>query len=320
MKRRIRYIAGACLALATSFAQAADFPSQAFRMVVPFAAGSGTDQQARAFGEALTTLYGVTVVIENKPGASGILAAQDVANAAPDGHTMLMTTNTTHAANQHLFKSLPYDPVKDFTPVTTLSRGSMLMVVPASSPFQSVAEVIAGAQQNPGKLTFGSGSSSSRVGGELFQQMAGVQLLHVPYKSNPQAHVDLIGGQIDMVFSDTSSTLPHVASGKLRALAYTGSTRSESLPDLPTVAESGLPGYAVYHWSAMYLPAGVPQPIVDKLHEMYVAANQTDIMKKRREASASEEFVMSPAELAAFQQEEAQKWGKIIRAAGIQPE
>lgn len=318
--KSIRYLAGVCLVMAASLAQAADFPSQPFRMVVPFGAGSGTDQQARAFADALTRLYGVTVVVENKPGASGILAAQDVASAAPDGYTMLMTTNTTHAANQHLFKSLPYDPVKDFTPVTTLSRGSMLMVVPASSKYQSVADVIAAAKENPGKLTFGSGSSSSRVGGELFQQMAGIRLLHVPYKSNPQAHVDLIGGQIDMVFSDTGSTLPHVVGGKLRALAYTGSSRSEQLPDLPTVAESGLPGYAVYHWSAMYLPAGVPQPIVDKLHEMYVAANRTDVMKQRREASASEEFVMLPAELAAFQQEEAEKWGKVIRAAGIQPE
>ncbi len=318
--KKIRYLAAACLTLASLAASAAEFPSQPFRLVVPFAAGSGTDQQARAFGESLTSLYGVTVVIENKPGASGMLAAQDVARAEPDGYTMLMTTNTTHAANQHLFKSLPYDPVKDFTPVTTLSRGSMLMVVPASSSMKSVADVIAFAKQNPGKLTFGSGSSSSRVGGELFQQLAGVNLLHVPYKSNPQAHVDLIGGQIDMVFSDTGSTLPHIASGKLRPLGYTGSKRSAAMPELPTIAESGVPGYEVSHWSAMYLPAGVPAPIVDKLHDMFVAANKSELMTKRREASSSEEFIMSPAELAAFQHAEAEKWGRVIRAAGIQPE
>lgn len=315
-----RYLVASGLALTMAAAGAADFPAKPIRMVVPFGAGSGTDQQARAFAQALTDLYRVNVVVENKPGASGMIAAQDVANAPPDGYTMLMTTNTTHAANQHLFKSLSYDPVADFTPVTTLSRGSMLMVVPASSPVNSVADFIEMAKRSPGKLTFGSGSSSSRVGGELFQQLAGVDLLHVPYKSNPQAHVDLIGGQIDVVFSDTSSTLPHVRSGKLRALGFTGAQRSSALPELPTIAESGVDGYEVSYWTAMYLPAGVPAPIVDKLHEMYVAANASPLMAQQRATSSSDAFVMSPAELVTFQAAEAEKWGRVIRAAGIEPE
>lgn len=318
--QKLKYVVTSIFAVTSLAAGAAEFPSQSFRLVVPFSAGSGTDQNARAFGQALSDLYGVTVVVDNKPGASGILAAQDVARAAPDGYTIMMTTNTTHAANQHLFKNLPYDPVKDFTPVTTLSKGSMLMVVSSASPMKSVADVLEFARKNPGKMSFGSGSSSSRVGGEMFQQLGNVQLLHVPYKSNPQAHVDLIGNQIDLVFSDTSSTLPHVSSGKLRALAYTGATRSEALPDLPTVAEAGVPGYEVSYWVGMYLPAGVPAPIVQKLHEMFVKANDAPPMQRVRDASRSTRMVMSPAEMAQFQQAEAEKWGKVIRAAGIQPE
>ncbi|TSH90758.1 tripartite tricarboxylate transporter substrate binding protein [Verticiella sediminum] len=308
------------LALATNVAAAAEFPSAPIRMVVPFAAGSGTDQQARAFGQALTERYGVTVVVENKPGAGGSLAAQDVARAAPDGYTVLMTTNTTHAANEHLYKNLPYDPVKDFTPVTALSKGAMLMVVNAGSPVKSVGEFIALAKEKPGGLTFGSGSSSSRVGGEMFQQLTGVKMLHVPYKSNPQAHIDLIGGQIDVVFSDVSSTIAHVQSGKLRALGYTGAKRTPILPDLPTVAEAGVPGYEVSYWTAMYLPPGAPQPVVDKLHEMFVTANEAAPMQRIRAASSSEVFTTTPQGLAEFQAEESRKWGEVIRAAGIEPE
>jgi tripartite-type tricarboxylate transporter receptor subunit TctC len=204
--------------------------------------------------------------------------------------------------------------------VTTLSRGYMLMVVSASSPVKSVKEFIDLAKSEPGKLTFGSGSSSSRVGGELFRQLAGVDLIHVQYKSNPQAQVDLMGGQLDLVFSDTSSTLPHVRSEKLRALAVTGPQRLEELPDIPTVAEAGVPGYEVSYWTGLYLPAGAPQAIVDRLHEIFIEANASPAMVRQRALTMSEAFVMSPAEMVRFQAAESEKWGKIIRAAGIEPQ
>jgi len=229
--------------LAAGPVHAQPYPSKPITIVVPFGAGSGTDQQARSMAQALGAEYKVPVIVDNRAGASGFIAAQYVAKAAPDGYTLLMTTNTTHAANEHLFKKLPYDPVKDFTPVTLLSKGHMLLLVNAESPIKSVADLVAAAKKSPGKLNFGSGSSSSRVASELLKQMAGIDMVNVPYKSNPLAITDLLGGQVDFMFADAPTALPQVKSGKLRALAVSGNKRLAAVPALPTVEEAGVKGY-----------------------------------------------------------------------------
>jgi tripartite-type tricarboxylate transporter receptor subunit TctC len=197
-------------------ANAQAYPNKPITIVVPFAPGSGTDQQARAMAQAITAEYKVPVIVDNRAGASGFIAAQYVAKAAPDGYTVLLTTNTTHAANEHLYKKLPYDPVKDFTPVALLSKGHMLLLVQPSSPYKSVEDLLAAARQQPGKLNFGSGSSSSRVASEMLKQMTGIDVVSVPYKSNPMAITDLIGGQVNFMFADAPTALPQVKGGKLR--------------------------------------------------------------------------------------------------------
>lgn len=311
--------ASAMMALAATPARA-QFPDKPIRFVVPFAAGSATDQLARAIGQAMTVDSKVTVVVDNKPGANGFIAASDVAKAAPDGYTVLITTNTTHAANEHLFKKLPYDPVKDFTPVTALGKGGQIMVVNPQLPVNSVGDFIALAKKQPGKLSFGSGSSSSRIAGELFQQMANIQLLHVPYKSNPLAVTDLLGNQIQMMITDTATGLPQVNSGKLKALGVSGKTRSPLAPNVPTIDEAGLKGYEMSYWFAAYAPAGTPKPVVDKLNALMVKAARSETAGTFYRNSGTEVFTSTPAELAAFQAKESDKWGRIIRAANIQPE
>jgi len=313
--------AAALVVLALPAGQAwAEFPDKPIRFVVPFAAGSATDQLARAVGQAVTVDSKVTVVVDNKPGANGFIAASDVAKAAPDGYTILITTNTTHAANEHLFKKLPYDPVKDYTPVTALGRGGQIMVVNPQVPAKTVAEFIALAKTQPGKLSFGSGSSSSRIAGELFQQMAHVELLHVPYKSNPLAITDLLGNQIQMMITDTATGLPQVKSGKLRALGVSGKSRSPLAPDVPTIDEAGVKGYEMSYWFAAYAPAGTPQPVVAKLNSLLVKAARSDTAASFYKSTGTEVFTSTPAELARFQSQESGKWGRIIKAANIQPE
>ena len=302
-------------------AQAQAYPSKPITIVVPFAAGSGTDQQARAMGQALSTEYKVPVIVDNRAGASGFLAAQYVAKAAPDGYTVLMTTNTTHAANEHLFKKLPYDPVKDYAPVAALGKGGQIMVVNPSSPAKTVADFVAMAKKAPGKYSFGSGSSSSRMAGELLQQMAGIKLLHVPYKSNTLAVTDLLGGQIDMMITDTATGLPQVKSGKLRALGVSGAKRSTLAPEVPTIAEAGVKGYEMGYWFAAYAPAKTPPAVVRRLNELLVKAAKSDAAKAAfYEPTGTEVFTTSPEDLAKFQATESQKWGRIVKAAGIEPE
>ncbi|HET9576616.1 MAG TPA: tripartite tricarboxylate transporter substrate binding protein [Usitatibacter sp.] len=310
----------AALALAAACAQAQDFPAKPVTFVVPFAAGSATDQIARALGQGVSEATKQSVVVEDKPGASGFLAAQQVAKSAPDGYTVLITTNTTHAANEHLYKSMPYDPVKDFAPVTLLGKGGQIMVVNPSVPAKSVGEFIALARKQPGKLTFGSGSSSSRIAGELLQQMAGIQILHVPYKSNPLAITDLLGGQIDMMITDTATGLPQVKAGKVRALGVTARTRSPLAPDIPTIDEAGVKGYEMGYWFAAYVPAKTPPAVVKRLHDLIVAATKSPSARQFYDSTGTEPVVSSPEELARFQQDESQKWGRIIKAANIQPE
>jgi len=311
-------LAASVLAAAGAFAQ--DYPSKPVTFVVPFAAGSATDQIARALGQGITEATKQSVIVDNKPGASGFLAAQQVAKAPADGYTVLITTNTTHAANEHLFKSLPYDPVKDFAPVTLLGKGGQIMIVNPKVEAKTVAEFVALAKKQPGKLSFGSGSSSSRIAGELLQQMAGIQVLHVPYKSNPLAITDLLGGQIDFMITDTATGIPQVKAGKVRALGVTALKRSPLAPDIPTIDEAGVKGYEMGYWFAAYVPAKTPPAVVKRLHELLVAATKGAPAVKFYESSGVEAAVSSPEELAKFQSAESQKWGRIVKAAGITPE
>lgn len=301
-------------------AQAQDYPARPITFVVPFAAGSATDQLARALGQSVTAQTGQAVVVDNKGGASGMIAAQQVAKAPADGYTVLITTNTTQAANQHLYRKLPYDPVKDLAPITGLGKGGQVLVVRADAPYRSVAELVAAARKSPDKLSFGSGSSSSRVAGEMLKQLTGTHILHVPYKSNPSAITDLMGGQIDFMITDTSTGVPQVKAGKLHALGVSTTERNPLLPEVPTIAEAGVKGYDMGYWFAAYAPAGTPAAVIAKLQQALTKATDSAGAKSFFAMSGSTAWTTTPEALARFQAQEADKWGKVIQAAGIQPE
>jgi tripartite-type tricarboxylate transporter receptor subunit TctC len=311
---------GTALVAASFTARAQSYPAKPVNFIVPFAAGSATDQLARALGQSFTEQTKQAVVVDNKAGASGMLAAQAAARAPADGHTVLITTNTTHAANEHLYKKLGYDPVKDFLPVTGLGKGGQVLVVRSESPYKSVADLLAKAKKDPGKLSFGSGSSSSRVAGEMFKQLSGTDILHVPYKSNPNAVTDLLGGQIDLMITDTATGVPQVKAGKLRALGVSTTKRIPLLPDVPTIDEAGVKGYDMGYWFAAYVPAGTPAPVVARLHEVLAAAVKSAPAKAFFDGSGAEPWSTTPEELTKFQAAETTKWGKVIKAAGIEPE
>lgn len=317
-----RRFAIAALACAASFGAAAQgsYPDHPITFIVPFAAGSATDQLARALGQAVTADTKQAVVVDNKPGANAFIGAQAAARAAKDGYTVFITTNTTHAANEHLFKKLPYDPVKDFEPVTLLSKGGQIMVVNNSLPVGSVQEFIKLAKSKPGKLSFGWGSSSSRIAVELFKQMTGTYIVSIPYKSNPPAVTDLIGGQIDVMITDMATGLPQVKGGKLKALGVSTTKRTPLAPDLPTISEAGVPGYEMSFWFAAYVPAGTPPAIVNRINEILVKANRSDIVTKFYQQNGFEAMTSTPAQLRSFQADESRKWGKIVTSAGIDKE
>ena len=303
-----------------SAAQAQNYPDKPITFIVPFAAGSATDQLARALGLAIAQDTKQQVIIDNKPGANAFIGAQAAANAAKDGYTVFITTNTTHAANEHLFKKLPYDPVKDFEPVILLSKGAQILVVTNSLPVQNVGELIKYAKENPGKLSFGSGSSSSRIAGELFKQMTGTFIVNVPYKSNPPAVTDLIGGQIQLMITDMATGMPHVKSGRIRALGVSTSKRMPLAPEIPTISEAGVKGYESTFWFAAYVPSGTPPAIVSKLNDIFAKANKSQPVKEFCANVGFEALGGSPEDLRKFQVIESQKWGKIIAKAGIDKE
>ena len=296
------------------------YPEKPVTFIVPFAAGSATDQLARALGNSITQDTKQAVIVDNKAGASGMMAAQAAARATADGYTVLITTNTTHAANEHLYKKLAYDPVKDFVPVTGLGKGGQVLVVRTEAPYKSVADLVVKAKHEPGKLSFGSGSSSSRVAGEMFKQLSGTDILHVPYKSNPNAITDLLGGQIDMMITDTATGVPQIKGGKLRALGVSTTRRNPLLPDVPTIDEAGVKGYDMGYWFAAYVPAGTPAPVVARLRELLVAGTKSATAKSFFDSTGSDAWTTTPDELGKFQIAEAQKWGRVIKAAGIEPE
>jgi tripartite-type tricarboxylate transporter receptor subunit TctC len=314
--------ASAVVASLTTLAEPAaaqTFPTRPVRLVVPFTAGSATDTLARVLAQKLAAAEGWGLVVENIAGASGIVAAQNVARAPADGHTVFVTTNTTHAANQSLFKKLPYDPIADFEPVGRLGTVTLALAVNPSVPAANTRALIAYGKANPGKLTFGSGSSSARIAGEMLKSLAGFDMLHVPYKSNPMALTDLLGGQISLMFADISTTLPQIRSGKLKGFGVSGTQRSRLAPDLPTMVE-GVSGYDLTAWFAAFVPARTPQPIVGRLNAALNGALGDKSVGDALLAAGIEPETSTPGELRTFVAAETQKWAAIVKAAGIQPE
>jgi tripartite-type tricarboxylate transporter receptor subunit TctC len=318
--RRFALAAIAASSLAATTAMAQTYPDKQITFIVPFAAGSATDQLARALGQGVTGETKQPVVIDNKPGANAFIGAQAAAKAPKDGHTVFITTNTTQAANEHLFKKLPYDPVKDFEPVTLLSKGGQILVVNNNLPVNSVQDLIKYAKANPGKLSFGSGSSSSRLAGELFKQMTGSFIVNIPYRSNPPAVTDLIGGQIQLMFTDMATGLPQVKGGKVKALGVSTTKRIALAQDIPTIAEAGVKGYESTFWFAAYVPAGTPAPVVARLNDILGKANKSQAVTNFYQSVGFEPLGGSPEDLRKFQAAESQNWGKIVKAAGIDKE
>src|SRR5258705_1548639 len=313
--------ASALIALAAgTLAPGEASPSRPITIVIGATPGSTTDGLVRSIAQEINKETGQVVVIDNKAGANGIIASQYVAHAAPDGYTVFVTTNTTHASNPYMYKNLPYDPVKDFSPVTALVKGDLIMVVNPKVPATSVAELIALAKKNPGKLTFGAGTASARLSVEQFQQMTGTELLHVPYKANPQAVTDLLAGQVDMMIVDFTTTLPHVEAGKLKGLAVTSRKRSPLAPHLPTLDEAGVKGYEMSYWNAAYVPTKTPGPIVKRLNELLIHAMAKESVKSFVTRGGMEGYTTTPADMAKFQAAEAARWSGIIKRANIQPE
>ena len=316
MQKALLLIAMALSAWASP-ATAQDYPSKPIRIIAPFGPGTATDTVARVIASELSRRTGQSVVVENKPGAEGQIGAQMAAAAAPDGYTIFVTTQTTQAINQHVYKALPYDPVKGFAPISGLSSGAQIVMVRNELPVKSVADLIALARAQPGKLTFGSGNGSARGAAELFKIMAKVDLLGVPYKTQPQVIADLLGGRIDVTFSDFTTGLPPVRDGRARGLAVTSPQRYPGLEQFPTVAESGLPGYESRPWNAAYAPAGTPRPIIDKLNQLIREAVASESYQTLLRTTLGLPFPGSPEALAAWQEKEIVKWGEIVRVAGM---
>jgi tripartite-type tricarboxylate transporter receptor subunit TctC len=298
-------------------AAAQDYPTKPIRIIAPFGPGTATDTIARLVASELTRLTGQSVVVENKPGAEGQIGAQLVAAAPPDGYTIFVTTQTTQAMNQHVYKNLAYDPVKSFAPISRLAGAAQIVMVRNDLGPKTIPELIALARAQPGKLTFGSGNGSSRGGAELFKIMAKVDLLGVPYKTQPQVVQDLLGGRIDVVFCDFTTGLPPVRDGRARGIAVTSAQRYPGLEEYPTVAESGVPGYELTPWNAVYAPAGTPRPIIDKLNRLMREAVASEAYKQLMRTTLGVPAAGSPEELAAFQEAETRKWGEIVRIAGM---
>jgi len=323
---RRRFISiGAATGLASAapwaFAQDGGYPRQPIRIVVPFAAGSGTDAVARITGQMLGEALKGSVIVDNKAGANGVIGAEAVAKAPPDGYTLFMTTNTTHSANPSLMKSLPYDPVRDFAPVSRMGNLPFMLVVNNDLPVKSVAELLAWGRAHPGKLTYASGNSTGIVCGATLSRMSGVPMLHVPYKSTPPAIADLIGGQVSMMVVDLAAGLATVKAGKMRAIAVTTQERTKLFPELPPLADTPeLKGFDITSWNGVFAPAGTSRDIVLKLNKVLSDMANGAVFRERVAKLGFDAFGSTPEELGAFTVSELAKWKKLIQAAGIQPE
>jgi tripartite-type tricarboxylate transporter receptor subunit TctC len=309
------------LALGPAPALAQAWPAKPVRVIVPFAPGSATDQVGRAFGAKMAESLGQPFVVENRPGANGMIGADTVAKAPADGYTLLFGTNSTNAALKHLMKKLPYDQDTAFVPVGFMGAVPLIVAVNNEFPAKTLAEFIALAKAKPGNVTFATASTSQRVSSEMLAGMAGIKMTHVPYKSSPNAITDLIGGQVNMFTADFAVMLPQVKSGKVRALAVTSAQRSPVAPDLPTVNEAaGWKDYELIAFFAAYAPAGTPRDVVMKLNDAINKAARTKDLVDRFTSIGLETAPGTPEALGQRTAQEAVKWGRAIKDAGIEPE
>jgi len=309
--------AGAPVALAQT-----GYPAQPIRIVVPFPPGGATDIMARAAAQKMTEAWKAQVVVDNRPGAAGNIGSELVAKAAPDGYTLEMGTVGTHAINASLYAKMPYDHVKDFAPIVLVAAVPNVLVVHPSVPVNSVAELIAYAKANPGKLNFASSGAGTSIhlSGELFKVMAGVQMTHVPYKGSAPAVTDLLGGQVQLMFDNLPPSLPHIKSGRLRALAVTTADRAAALPDVPTIAESGLPGFEASSWFGLLAPAGTPREIITKINGEIARWVATPEAKEKMTSIGAIAKGGTPEDFARHIAEETAKWQKVVKESGAKVE
>ena len=306
------------LLLATS-AHAQTWPSKPVKLVVPFPAGSATDQIARVVGQQLQENLGQPFVVENKPGAQGAIAAAEVARAAPDGYTLMVGTNTPLAANPSLFKKLNYDPVKDFAPIARLGTISFMIMVRPDFPAKNLKDFLNYSRNNPGKLSAGYGSAGSQVSQAMLRSMGKIDFIDVPYKGLPQAITDVLGGSVSFTFADLANALAQIKGGKLRGLGVTSEKRTPLAQDIPAIAEE-LKGYELIAWFALMAPAGTPKEIVNRLYEVTNAGLSRLEVKEKFAAIGTDVAPMNPQQLAGFIKSEIAKWATLVKQAGIQPE
>ena len=314
---RIALLLALCCAALPGMAQ--PYPSKAVRMIVPYPPGGGNDTLARLFAAKLSDRLGQQFVVENRPGAGAMIGTEAAAKSAPDGYTILLSSIATHALSPNLYSRVPYDPVKDFAPITLLGIAPTVLVVPADLPARNLQEFIAAAKAKPGALAYASGGNGTppHINAEVFKSVAGIDLLHVAYKGGGPALVDLMAGRVQAMLDTAASAMPHVRSGKLRALAISAPKRSPELPDLPTFAEAGLPQYDTNAWYSMHAPAGTPPDIVRRLNAELVAILKDPEILARFKQLATDPVGNSPEEFAAFVRAELDKYARIIKAAGI---
>ena len=303
-----------------SLAAQAQYPAKPIRVVVPFPAGSATDTITRVLANSVSQSIGQTLVVENKAGADGAIAAAEVAKAAPDGYTLLMATNSPMSAVPAMKKAPPYDPVADFTPITDIGRYSFFIVVHPSVPAKTLSELIEHARANPGKLNYATGNTTGIVSTAYFATLAKIQIVHVPYKGEPQAMTDLVAGRVQLMFASSSTSVPQVREGRLRAIVTTLGKRSHLLPDVPTIAEAGMPQFSITSWAGLFGPAKMPREVVERLNKEFGAAMTRAEVQAAMDKQAFALSPSSPEKLAAFVKEQMESYRRILRAAGVEPD
>lgn len=312
-----------CAALLTSgaaWAQAQGYPSRPIRFIIPFAPGGATDIMARLVGQKLTQAWGQPVVVESKPGANGIIASEAAKMAAADGHTIMLAVLSTHATNVSLYSKLPYDPVRDFTPVVMMAYTPLVLVVPAAAPLNSVKDLVDAAKAKPGTLNFSAGTATVHLTGELFKLVTGTEIGAVPYKGTAPGLAAVMSGEVSFTFEPTVTAVPQVKGGRVRALAVTSPQRSPLLPDVPTAQEAGLPTFEAYSWLGIVMPAGVGKDVATKMQNEVLRILELPDVKERMAAIGLDPLPMSGERFAAFMKTETDKWARTIKASGMKIE